>query len=908
MFRTSLTVAVCFLVQTACVRGSPTQAPTYRVKTEAEIKFLADCASSRGTSANDVYTEPEATTLIQTRRSDGILGFDVKKKLNEFDYKLLKDMMNGQATSENKGYAQDYAGSIIWAAVPSMLLVLATFFCVIPCWCCKTIGEVTAFCCRGKGCCGSCNDYFCGLTCLPNFGIFDGFFRYAPVADYPTFLCWAHYERDPNMPETNFEEGESVPCRVCFSHHCGKQVELRDDQEYHQRDDFFAQRLKPMESRISIPNIAWIGVMILVAVGIVACGIPGQVLTVQMMDGIKEFVDEGNCAIADSIDFVEGIARPITNITQIATNVISDTRSTISSARSLNPQMTAIADALSQLATTLRTDTCNLNQYFTETGDSYPPPSVGELANTVDDTATTVNSEASGSVSTLDNTLNSLDATLVTANKSLVSASAMAKKVTDGKLMSMLKDDVAPMQAKLDEYTDAIAKWQGIGAHVIFGMIYVYTIAVLVVATIWLIATEIYECEQTKCNSRRGTNHEGNAVGGKGIREAEGEYDDDDDGLEVPEKSHCCGDCCCAIFQLLMIWTMHIFHFVGWLLMVVTLVLALVFNPSSILMSDGCVAADHFVSHAKTWLKSPGSPFENYTMVVDAATACLDIQDGNILDALDLSSQFDSFTNVSFGDASSVNVDNLNFSMVDTMVQESNAMTVSSIYDFDTKASTLLTQLNALTTPTTYTLAQCYDADATTLTCAPANAHSSSASASAITGYRDALLALYDAKFCSGGLISNIQGNASGIKDLVNTLESDMKTLQTALGGASGAMDPVKENIDALKAAGSCNFVRRRFNGILTGVCGNTLAGVRGLGWTLLCIGLALYVFTMVLNHCAIPRFRMYDVACWHHERTKGCCPLKQHHDDEDDVSNLEMVNKYSSGTQEYRAGRAVVV
>ena len=39
---------------------------------------------------------------------------------------------------------------------------------------------------------------------------------------------------------------------------------------------------------------------------------------------------------------------------------------------------------------------------------------------------------------------------------------------------------------------------------------------------------------------------------------------------------------------------MHILHFIGWIMLVLALLLSLVLNPVSIVMSDACVAAEHF--------------------------------------------------------------------------------------------------------------------------------------------------------------------------------------------------------------------------------------------------------------------------------------------------------------------------
>ena len=573
-----LVVVSLFAVHAAV--SVPTTAPTYRVKNAGELQMLEKCASSRASTEFNTYTTPVATQEVQTRRSGGRTGFDFQTKLDNFDFNM-GDMGQGKFdTPENREFVKEYVTSLIFITVPSLLVLLAAFICVIPCWCSKLCGEWSACICDGKGCCGLCNDYFCGTACCPNFGLFDGACRFGPIADYPTFGCCAHYERDPNTLEL---EDSELQC----AQKCGSPVELEEGEEYHSRDDFFAQRKKPMESRCALPNVFWLGCMVLATCAIYACGITGQVYATQMIDGISSVVTEGNCAVADAIDFVERIAKPITNISTLVGAVISDTRATIASAASLGPQLTAISAAMTTFAATMRADTCGLATY---NGNSWPPATLETPASTVDSTASTITSISEGPVDTLDATLGSLDSTLVTANETLATVVVAAKKVTDGAIMEFLKDTISPINGKVSEYVDLVVNWQGITVRVLFSVLWGFTALVVAVAVVWLVMTELYECQQKKAESAGALDNIG------GPHEAEG----DDEAVEEVKSHKCsgwCSDCLCACFQISMVSTMHILHFAGWIMMVLALIISLVFNPMSIIMSDACVAGEHFVLH-----------------------------------------------------------------------------------------------------------------------------------------------------------------------------------------------------------------------------------------------------------------------------------------------------------------------
>ena len=297
-------VHLCFVLFFAsrAAAQTPTKAPTYRVKNAAELQMLADCASSRASTEFNQYSTPVATQEVQTRRSAGSTGFDFQATLDAFEFNM-GDMAKGNYdTPENREFGKQYLTSLIYITIPSLLVLIAAFLCVLPCWFLKTCGECSACICNGKGCCGLCNDYFCGFACCPSFGLFDGFCRFGPIADYPTFGCFADYERDPNTLDL-------VDSELQCAQKCGNPVELEEGHEYHGRKGCFAQRKKPMESRCAIPNVFWLVCMILATCAIYACGISGQVFATQMIDGITSVVKEGNCAVADAIDFVERIAK-----------------------------------------------------------------------------------------------------------------------------------------------------------------------------------------------------------------------------------------------------------------------------------------------------------------------------------------------------------------------------------------------------------------------------------------------------------------------------------------------------------------------------------------------------------------------------------------------------------------------
>jgi hypothetical protein len=81
-------------------------------------------------------------------------------------------------------------------------------------------------------------------------------------------------------------------------------------------------------------------------------------------------------------------------------------------------------------------------------------------------------------------------------------------------------------------------------------------------------------------------------------------------------------------------------------------------------------------------------------MMNDAVKSCMDIENGNILDAIGMAEQLASFTNVSFGDTSSLDIEGLNFSSINTMVTEVNALSTMSVYDFDADATVAINALN----------------------------------------------------------------------------------------------------------------------------------------------------------------------------------------------------------------------
>jgi hypothetical protein len=95
------------------------------------------------------------------------------------------------------------------------------------------------------------------------------------------------------------------------------------------------------------------------------------------------------------------------------------------------------------------------------------------------------------------------------------------------------------------------------------------------------------------------------------------------------------------------------------------------------------------------WLNTPGSPFANQTMMTNTVEACMDTANGNMLDAIGIAEQIASFTNVSFGDTSSLDIEGLDFSSINTMVTEVNALSTMSVYDFDADATVAINALNS---------------------------------------------------------------------------------------------------------------------------------------------------------------------------------------------------------------------
>ena len=653
---------------------------------------------------------------------------------------------------------------------------------------------------------------------------------------------------------------------------CGKPEHDGEIMPTTEREDFFAQRTKQMEKRYSIPNIVWLVLLIALTVGIYICGITGQVNAKVLVDGITGAVSEGNCIVADSIDFVETISKPMRNITTIATKVIQQTFSTIETASGLGSKLTAIATAMTALSTSIKTDTCNLGSM------PVTPPFTYDMtatATTIDNAATSIDSAADGPVKTLDTTLFALELMLGVVNISLVSAANAAKAVTEGSIMDMLKDDLAPINAKVSTYLNMVEQYQGISVQVLFGLIWGFTALVVVLSIIWLIVTEFYECEQKKHHVW--SNEENEKSTEKSTAEEPEEEEDD--------AKVCCDDCCCALFQIVMIWTMHVLHLIGWIMMMIALIIALVFNPVSIVISDGCVTANHFADHSARWLNAPGSLFANMTMMNSAVESCMEIGgDTNLLDAIGVGSVLQSFKNVSFGGASSLDMGTLDFSGVTTLTTTINALKVDGsdgMFDFTQGATDAITALNtaiAAGTPNTpvYTTTppdpRCYGSTATALTCAPDATFTAHAQKVNIKTAQTLVLALSAAKQCLTTKVDGWKQQGAAIKVLVDNLQADMTSLQSSLGSSSSSMKPIGDNIDAIYAAGSCTFVRRRMNGMLDGVCGNMLEGVAGLAASLILIGLFLLGFNFIVHNFVVQRFRMYDVACWHHNHSVSHC------------------------------------
>ena len=552
-------------------------------------------------------------------------------------------------------------------------------------------------CCKGRGCNGDYNDYCCGCASMAHFGIFDGACRYAPIADYGTFGCTANYEKNPQ------NDGETS---------CGaKDVELPEGAEYHARDDFWSVRSKPMETRCAVPNIVWLAIMIAFAVGVYSSGIPGIVAAGEMIDGIRKAGGEANCIIADSIDFVEDITRPFGNISETAGTVLSNTAGAIEKASGLGATMTSIANKMTELKDFIKQDTCNYGNKAFYTPDAngavkaWPPAALGTAATAVGTAAAGVKTAAESAVATLDATLSAVKVMLTMVNSTLGSTTAMAKTVTDGPVMELLRDKISPINGKVATQMDNVAKYQGTGVQVVFGLIFGVGAIIVVLSIVWLCGTELYECEQKKHEKAHGES------------EAEGEEEEEEEEEEKADAGTCCEDYLCAAFQINMICAMHLLYFFGWCLMMFCFVVALIFNPVTIVVSDVCVGMDHFADNSARWLRGPGSPFANQTLMIDAVGSCMDIQQGNILDALGVGPVLASFTNVSFGGAAAVDLGTMNFSSIDTMITE-----IGNIKAFDLGAKQVLTTLNALG-GVDNTLAQCYLATDVTSTCGVAGSN-----------------------------------------------------------------------------------------------------------------------------------------------------------------------------------------
>ena len=78
-------------------------------------------------------------------------------------------------------------------------------------------------------------------------------------------------------------------------------------------------------------------------------------------------------------------------------------------------------------------------------------------------------------------------------------------------------------------------------------------------------------------------------------------------------------------------------------------------------------------------------------------------------------------------------------------------------------------------------------------------------------------------------------------------------------------------------------------NGMLNGVCGGVMDGTVKLTWDLTLIGAFLFGLLFMVQMCAVSRFRMYDVACWHHDHTEGCGGGEGADGDDEADSKIEM-------------------
>jgi hypothetical protein len=887
-------------------------------------------------------------------------SYDLKGKLNELPAKL--DFSSGMPT-----FPYAYTSVFIVLALPGIFFAVLGVACCLPCWCMKTCGEITACCCKGKGICGTCNDFFCGCRSCP---LPTGLCRWGPVGDYGTFFPFAKFERN-----TDLKDDEKSGCGLC----AGTLIEPNEGESYHERDDFFSERRKPMERRCSIPNIVWLVIIVLCGALICAFSVWGSVQLGGMITGITGAIEEGNCVVEDGLDIVEELQKPLANISSIGENVAMAMDKIAKRGVPFSDEMKAITQRLTTLAAEINGDPCDfLSTTFTtaetqhsldNTGARYPSAKMRDASQKTSAAASEASATQSG-VDAIVSAATTIKGVAKMLNSTLKTAVTAASAAMGGPMLDLMKGTVRPINTQVSDYLGQVEEWQGRTTTALYVLIFIIVFAIIFTSIAWLVTTELYECAQKagekKINETLDVEmveKQGDIIGEP---EASGEMEDDesyvvaaaqplDEEIEV-EAVGTCGDCVCTIFQLTSIWSMHILHFIGWVIMMCTFIAAAFFSPLTVLVSDTCTIVNHVADHPIMWLNSPSSPVKNQSLVIDLVSACMDVTDGNMLKALGVADQLNQVSSMDIGSGTAIDVDALMvFSTITPMLDAINAMNnadlgwgvsqqignelltqpqVDAVYQLNldlnnettgtlaADTSNFCTHANAYkknfpacggavcedmpgygvnrglknfwgdntypqgelwapkgNVPCSYcpqanwdgcsaysglTNAECYPPN-TNVQCAP-YAQGTAAPK------RDALLALNVKHQCTNNLINSWEQEAQAISDDIANLKTRLSAFSTDLTTTIPAsLMPINGNINRMVKLGSCSFLRTRLNGGLESVCGDFLGGLQAMSVNLTLIAVSFLVMLAVMSNCAIQRFRMYDVACWQHNATRGC-------------------------------------
>ena len=253
----------------------------------------------------------------------------------------------------------------------------------------------------------------------------------------------------------------------------------------------------------------------------------------------------------------------------------------------------------------------------------------------------------------------------------------------------------------------------------------------------------------------------------------------------------------------------------------------------------------------------------------------MDVANGNMLVALGIAEQLNIVDKIDLGNGTALDLTSmLNFAPADTNMYTAFAALANAdfwaSYTVATPVSTSITAelalFNAALPVTTKTEADCTGPLPDNNGACTVGSMSSSKLA-----HRDALMKMTMYQ-CTAAHVAQLSATSVTIQQSMVNFKTRMTTLQNALANAvPDAMNPIQENINALVALGSCAFIRKRMNGALTSVCGTFLGGLTSLAWTLSIIAISFLIMLFIVSNCAIQRFRMYDVACWKHNRTRGC-------------------------------------